>query len=181
MILILLALVYVVGLNFMTVGDVAAPAIPEAAPEGQESDRPLDFDIGAGSGDDAAPVPEDQTPTGQFTTATEVRQILEMTKPQWIAVREYDGRDLLYFTQLLSWRCGLWDITYSVNGGPDEVFPMEPCHEGTATPNALTQVEDFLPYATLPLGSVESVSVTITYDDGGTDSASYERPQVLMP
>jgi hypothetical protein len=115
-----------------------------------------------------------------FTTAAEVKPILTATKPSWIAVREYDGRDLVYFTNLLAWRCGVSDITYTVNGGAATPLEMEPCHEDTAQPNALL-METVLPYVTLPLSSVEKVGVTVTFDDGSTEVGDYERKAVLMP
>ena len=82
----------------------------------------------------------------------------------------------------MSWRCGLWDVHYGINGAPaTEMVPMEPCHTETATPNAMTQIEDYLPYVALPPGSVDSVTVSITYDDGTTDTASFERTAILIP
>ncbi len=115
-----------------------------------------------------------------FTTAAEVKPILTATKPNWIAVRPYDGHDLLYFTNALAWRCALTEIRYGLNGAPAEtVLPMEPCHETEAAPNAL-KMEDFLPYVTLPIESVQSVSVLLTYDDGTQDQAEYQRAAVFM-
>ena len=116
----------------------------------------------------------------QFTTAAEVRPILEATKRSWVAVREYDGKDLLYFTQLLSWRCGLEGIGYAVNGGPQQPWPMEPCYEDAAQPNAIKS-ESILPYTAFPLSSVETISVQIVYDDGVTDTADYNRADVMTP
>ena len=115
-----------------------------------------------------------------YTTAAEVKPILTATKPSWIAVREYDGRDLLYFTNLLSWRCGVTSVSYTVNGGPDTPLEMEPCYEDTAQPNALVS-ETILFYVILPLASIETVSVTVTFDDGSVEVGDYERKAVLMP
>lgn len=131
---------------------------------------------GAAAGLEAEP----QEPTGRFTTATEVRPILEATRGNWVAVREYNGRDLVYFTHLLSWRCGLVQLDYGINGGAMETFPMPACHEDLATPNALTG-DDVLPYVGFPLGSVQSVEVRITYDDLGTDQAGFDRREVMIP
>ncbi|EAR50159.1 hypothetical protein OG2516_15764 [Oceanicola granulosus HTCC2516] len=167
-----LFLPYVIGL----VLGIEPPA--RAAP-GEESAvlAPLD----EGSGDAAAPAPEPQIATGKFTTAIEVKPILGMTKANWVAVRDYEGQDLLYFTHLLSWRCGLWDISYGLNGAPPEqVVAMEPCHEDTATPNAMSDPA-FQPYIALPPGSVESIYVQVTFDDGTGDFARFERAQIEIP
>ena len=129
--------------------------------------------------------PEPQEPSGLFTTAAEVRPVLEATQGDWVMIREYDGKDLVYFTHLLSWRCGIWEIQYSFNDlDPDSVqlLPMEPCHEGTRMPNALTdETGDFLPYVEAPLGSVEGIGVEVFYDDGTSDWVWYTRDFVLRP
>lgn len=150
--------------------DAAAPA------------QDLASDTSVAAPDQTARVPEDQTPTGRFTTAGEIRMILSATKTQWINIRPYDGNDLLYFTQLASWRCGLWDVSYGVNGDePITAFPLEPCHDDTASPNSMTDMDNFLPYLVFPLDSLQSVKVRITYDDGTTDDAIYGRNMVLIP
>ncbi len=120
---------------------------------------------------------EDQVVDGRMTTATEVRPILSATRPNWIAVRDYDGRDLLYFTNLLAWRCGLVQIAWSVNGGETQVLAMEPCHTDTSAPNAMT-MDSYQPYVELPEQSVQSVHVELVYDDLSQDAADYQRAEV---
>ncbi|PRY24970.1 hypothetical protein CLV78_102144 [Aliiruegeria haliotis] len=116
-----------------------------------------------------------------FTTAAEVKPILGMQKDRWVAVREFDGQDLVYFTAVLSWRCGLDGIFYGLNGAAPEVaLDMEPCHEGTPAPNALTG-EGHEIYITAPLGSVESISLRLVFDDGTTEEGRWDRAAVLMP
>ena len=95
-------------------------------------------------------------------------------------MREYDGRDLLYFTNLLAWRCGVSEVSYTVNGGALTPLEMEPCHEDTAQPNALL-METIQPYVSLDLKSVETVSVTVTFDDGSTEVGEYLRSAVMTP
>ncbi|SMR71785.1 hypothetical protein SAMN04488030_1119 [Aliiroseovarius halocynthiae] len=114
-----------------------------------------------------------------FTTAAEVRPILNATQGNWVAVREYDGQDLLYFTHLLAWRCGLDAIHFSVNGGVEQKFDAEPCYEGEATPNAL-KVTDMLPYQRFDLQSVDTVDVRIVYDDGEESAAGFNRGQIQI-
>lgn len=154
-------------------------------PQTDAADAPLPPVVAEEVGSGDAPTgrtPEDQTPTGKFTTAAEIKPILGATQANWVAVRDYSGQDLLYFTHLLAWRCGLWDIHYGVNGAPaDEPVVMEPCHTDTAQPNGLADVENYLPYLTFPPNSVESVTVALTYDDGTTQTASFARNSILLP
>lgn len=124
--------------------------------------------------------PEDQTPSGKFTTAGEVKPILSATLANWIGVREYDGQDLIYFTHLLAWRCGLHEIRFAVNDGPEQVFPAEPCYSDTGAPNAI-KADTVLPYATAPLKSTESVTVSLLFDDMTTRTERFTRSDVLMP
>lgn len=112
------------------------------------------------------------------TDPTIVRQILGMTRANWVAVREFDGQDLVYFTHLLAYRCGLSDLRYGVNNDvADQAFEMEPCYTDEATPNAIKGV----PYISLPLGSVERVVVEITYADGPTERAVFDRAGPIEP
>lgn len=118
--------------------------------------------------------PEDQTPTGRFTTAAEVKPILAVTRNNWIHVRDYNGQDLVYVTHLLSWRCGLKQIEWNVNDGDWQAWPMPPCHEDEPAPNALKE-GDGLPYVALPQGSVETVGIRLIYDDLSADAGRFAR------
>jgi hypothetical protein len=115
----------------------------------------------------------------QFTTAAEVKPILSATKANWVALREYDGKDLLYFTHLLAWRCGLDAVHYSVNGESEKQWRSEPCYESEVQPNAI-KATDVLPFIGLPLQSVQSVAVRVIYDDGSEETAKFQRASILM-
>lgn len=123
---------------------------------------------------------EPQTPTGKFTTATEVKPILTATKGNWVALRDYGGNDLVYVTHLWAWRCGLSAMALAINDGPMRDLPLPKCHMEYATPNAILE-QDGLPYLTYPQGSVTRISVQIVYDDLSTDVATFEANQVRIP
>lgn len=125
-------------------------------------------------------VAEPQTPSGKFTTATEVKPILNATKGSWIGVRKYEGSDLLYVTHLWGWRCGLSAMAISINDEPMQNWPLPACHMEYATPNAIG-AEDGLPFLKLKLGSVQTVTIQIIYDDLTGDVARFERANVLIP
>ena len=113
-----------------------------------------------------------------FTTSEEVRPILDATRASWVALGAGGGSDLLYFTHLAAWRCGIAGASYRLNGAAADVpFDLEPCYRDTAQPNAIKG----LPFVTLPADSVASVVVTVQYPDGSSDTAKYERRDILLP
>ncbi|TDK52142.1 hypothetical protein [Antarcticimicrobium luteum] len=125
-------------------------------------------------------VAEPQVPSGRFTTAIEVKPIMSATKGNWIAIRQYDGKDYLYVTQIWSWRCGLAQMRFGVNGAPLQVWPLPPCHEEYSTPNAIIET-DGNPMLTYPPGTIATVEIELTYDDLTTERAQFSRASVLMP
>lgn len=115
----------------------------------------------------------------QMVDAAQIRPILNATKGQWVAVREWDGQDLVYFTHLLAWRCGVDKIEYSVNSaGADKDWAFIPCDETSANPMALAP--DQKVYGSFGLNSVQTVTVKITYDDGGQDTVTYDRKAIQI-
>jgi hypothetical protein len=123
---------------------------------------------------------EEQVATGRFLTALEVKPILTATRGNWVALRDWEGQDLLYVTHLWSWRCGLVAMRVGVNGEAPQDWPLPPCHADTNAPNAITS-DDGLPYRAYPAGSIETVTVEITYDDLTPDAVTFPRAAVLMP
>lgn len=119
-------------------------------------------------------VAEPQVPSGQFTTAVEVKPILGMTQANWISVREFDGHDLLYVTHLWAWRCGLVELKLGINGAAPEVWPLPECHLGQGAPNGITDA-DGLPYRSFDLGSINQIEVHITYDDLTKEQVMFDR------
>ncbi len=119
--------------------------------------------------------------SAQFMSAAEVRPILDATKGNWVGVRDFNGNDLLYFTHLTTFRCGLSEVRYGLNGEPATIpFPMEECYVNTNTPSAI-HPDVHPPYVTLPSGSVQLVTVEIVYDDGSTDSVTFFRNEIVIP
>jgi hypothetical protein len=94
------------------------------------------------------------------------KQILPMIKANWLAFRNYSGRQLIYFSNLLAYRCGLSDIRYSINSDAlDRSFPLPPCDP--AQPQSLDAVK-YPPFVTLALGTAKQVTVQAIFKDGST-------------
>jgi len=125
-------------------------------------------------------VAEPQTPSGRFTTATEVKPILNATKANWIHVREFDGKDLLYVTHIWAWRCGLLELRVGINGNDPEVWPLPECHLDQPSPAAMLD-NDGLPYREFALNAIAMVEIAITYDDLSTDHVKFNRKGAVIP
>lgn len=55
------------------------------------------------------------------------KNTLDMTKGSWLSFRDYDGKVLLYFSQLLSFRAALDEIRYGIDRDvPDRTFAFSP-------------------------------------------------------
>lgn len=116
-----------------------------------------------------------------FTSPAEVRPILAMTKDGWLTLSARPDADLLYFTQIESWRCGIAEIRYSVNSpAADLLRETEPCYRGSAQPNAL-KLEGHLPYLRFPPGSVRTVTVVLRFEDGTEERIDVRREDILAP
>ncbi|WP_181174258.1 methyl-accepting chemotaxis protein [Mesorhizobium sp. B2-3-11] len=90
------------------------------------------------------------------------KQILDQFWTSWIAFDASGNHGLVYFTQMLSYRCAIKEVHYSLNGATlDKALPMPPCN--AKDPYAIPS--DFQPYFKVA-DSVKSMSVQVTYTDG---------------
>ncbi len=97
--------------------------------------------------------PDDSLRSGQ-------KQILEQLWTAWVSFREFNGH-LVYFSHLVSYRCGIAKIEYSLDDGKTEEWPLEACDP--ANPNAITDTSKL--YRKIP-GTSKVMKVQLTYHDG---------------
>ncbi|MCB1491948.1 MAG: hypothetical protein KDJ77_09135 [Rhodobiaceae bacterium] len=100
------------------------------------------------------------------------KQILTMTRDSWIGFRDFNGRQLVYFTHLEAWRCGIRTVRYSINDRSlDQTWELQPCDP--QNPNAVTTDK---PYISLAPGTAQSVSVQLTFTDGSQSPIETFKP-----
>jgi hypothetical protein len=113
------------------------------------------------NGNWAEPFPIRFDPTVALERAQ--RKILEMTAGSWLAFGDNNGV-LLYYTHLVSYRCGIREVRIGVDTTiPDKVLALPPCNP--KNPNDIPS--NINPYLRMAPG-VRSVSVELTYRDGTT-------------
>ncbi len=90
------------------------------------------------------------------------QRILESTTTSWVSFRDYEGKRLLYFTHLMSYRGSIKKIQYGLNSAqPNKNFRFKPWNKaGMAPIDAKTPM-----YITVPR-STRYVSVQLTYKSG---------------
>jgi hypothetical protein len=108
-----------------------------------------------------------------------IAPIIEMTKSSWVALRKWEGAELLYFTHLESWRCAVASVRFSLNDGAWQDWSLAPCQTGTPTPNALP--EGYLPYTRLDAELLQSIAVQVEMADGQVIEQRFARGDILMP
>ena len=97
------------------------------------------------------------------------------TATGWIQFRNYNGKQLVYFTALQTLHCGLKAIRYSINSDSlDKTFPLVKCNPQmpySLPPNA--RLDDIA--ISMPKGSADTVTVRVIWSDGSASGiATYE-------
>ncbi len=102
------------------------------------------------------------------------KQILPMISDSWVAFRDYNGKQWIYFTTLVTYHCGLSEIRYSIDSDAlDKRFPLPACDR--QRPNAIDPVKN-PPYVTLSRGSARQVMVQVVFSDGEASKAHRYAP-----
>ena len=90
------------------------------------------------------------------------QKILDLTKGSWAYFRDFNGRQLIYFTHLEAYRCGISRVRYSLNTQAlDHEWKLQPCD-----PQAPNNITTDMPYIALPLGTASSITVQLTFNNG---------------
>ena len=101
-----------------------------------------------------------------------VKAAINATTANWIAFRNFNGKQLLYFTQLLTWKCGLREIRYAINSSHiSETWPLPVCNP--QNPYHLDPEKAEI-YKSFALDSIKFVSVQVVFaDDVATEVMTY--------
>jgi len=90
------------------------------------------------------------------------RRILEMTSTSWLSFRKYDGKVLLYFTHLLSYRGALSKIEYGVNRDtPNKAFDFPSWNK-----SGLAPIDGRAPVTITVPSRTSYVTARLTYKNG---------------
>lgn len=94
------------------------------------------------------------------------RNVMDNMTQQWVQGRDWDGKQLVYFTHLISYRCGLKEVAYGVErDSPDQVYPLGECDPA----NPFSISDDAQIYLTFEK-PIESMVIQLTYRDGTTSA-----------
>lgn len=101
-----------------------------------------------------------------------MKQILNMTQNNWVSFRDFNGKQLIYFTHLESYTCGIKEVRYSINSNElDKVWELQPCD----TKNPMAVTKDII-YLTMPLDTAKSIAIQVTFADGTKSDIVHKNP-----
>ncbi|MFS8180838.1 hypothetical protein ACMG4P_04670 [Pseudovibrio denitrificans] len=98
-------------------------------------------------------------------------------QPQgWITFQTLDGKQIVNFAPIMSLRCRLKEIKYSIDSKDlNESFPIPDCDP--EYPFRVEAQSIHQPYIMeFPGGTVQALAVQLTWDDGSTSKIAYYEP-----
>ncbi|KRB96123.1 hypothetical protein ASE23_20125 [Rhizobium sp. Root73] len=93
----------------------------------------------------------------------------------WIQFRNYDDKQLIYFTALQTMHCRLSEIRYSVNSDAlDKRFPLGKCNPQIPFNLPDSSTNEYI-YISLPAGEAKTLAIQAVWDDGaGSEIVVYK-------
>ena len=102
----------------------------------------------------------------------QMKKILNMTQNSWVSFRDFNGKQLIYFTHLEAYTCGIKKVHYSLNSNDlDKVWELQPCAS-----KGISSIKKELIYLTLPLGTAKSIAVQLIFFDDTKSEVIYKTP-----
>lgn len=129
-----------------------------------------------------APAQTYVAPPADLTSAEGSRYMHQVIKDTLLSFKQEGDTDLIYFTAILGWRCGMSELYYGLNDDPIVMqLPLEPCYRQMREPNAMPEIGTKYPFfIKVPTGSATRVRVRMIYEDGSTQTLESERARNLM-
>ncbi len=110
--------------------------------------------------------------TANAMPAEQMKKILNMTQNSWVSFRDFNGKQLIYFTHLEAYTCGIKEVHYSLNSDElDKVWELQPCAS-----KGISVIKKDMIYLTLPLGTVKSIAVQLIFTDGTKSEIIHKKP-----
>ena len=102
----------------------------------------------------------------------QMKKILNMTQNSWVSFRDFNGKQLIYFTHLEAYTCSIKEVHYSLNSDDlDKVWELQPCES-----EGISSIKKEMIYLTLPLGTAKSIAVQLLFVDGTKSEVIYKNP-----
>lgn len=93
----------------------------------------------------------------------------------WVQFRDYDDRQLVYFTALQTMHCRLSEIRYSINSDAlDQRFPLAKCNPQIPFNLPGDETAEYV-YISLAAGTAKTLTIQAVWDDGaGSEIVVYK-------
>ena len=102
----------------------------------------------------------------------QMKKILNMTQNNWVSFRDFNGKQLIYFTHLESYTCGIKEVHYSINSDDlDKVWELQLCNPK----NPMAVTKDMI-YLTMPLGAAKFIAVQVIFTDDMKSEIVHKSP-----
>jgi hypothetical protein len=105
------------------------------------------------------------------------RAMLSATRQTgWIQFRNYDGQQLIYFTQLQTMHCRLSEIRFSINSDAlDQRWPLAACNPQLPFNLPSDDPDGKYIYMRAEAGSVKTLTIQVVWDNGaGSEIVVYK-------